>query len=259
MTDYPRGGVAELRCAFLDRPDGVPTDPSAITLTIKDDGGATIAGPWAYPGVIQRELIGLFGYDWSIPEALPLGEYTAVWSATINAVVRTGYELLTVTEGADVVPGQPGSWASSEDVARITGISVTSAVVEQAQAVIDIHAARTYDARDRTGSRDQRYLQLAVAYQAAWMKSQPDYFQRMDLTGVTGPGAATGIAGLAPTGMVLAPSARWALRRVSWLKSRSLHTRAAFTDAGATFANPLVDSEDDDGAWAPLGAGWGGR
>lgn len=252
MANYPQGSIAELRVTFLDRPNGVPVDPTVISLSIYNDVSALVAGPFTYPAQVHRELAGLYGYDWSVPEDLALGEYTAEWRATISGSVRTGYELFSVTEGAVVTPGQPLAWATTEDVERITGVVVSSAVVSQAQAAIEVHSGRTYAARDRTGTRDQGWLKYAVAYQAAWLPSQPDYAQRMDLTGVTGPGAATGTVPLTSTGMVLAPMARWALKRVSWLKSRSLHVRSPFVDDSGS-GRFLNEADDDLFRWAPIG------
>ena len=132
----------------------------------------------------------------------------------------------------------------------MTGVTVTAAQLAQAQIVIDIFSGRTYAAEPRTGSRDKAWLKAAVAYQAAWMPTQPDLFGRLDYTAVPGAAPVTG------TGMVLAPMAKWALRRVSWLKSRSLHVRSPFLDGPGGFgANPLSEASDDAFAWSPMGGG----
>jgi hypothetical protein len=73
------------------------------------------------------------------------------------------------------------------------------------------------------GTRDQHWLKLAVAYQTAWLESQPDAFERIE---VTEAGGATNRTMLTDSSLQLAPFAKDALRRVSWLKSRSLHVRA---------------------------------
>jgi len=141
------------------------------------------------------------------------------------------------------------SWATVEDTTTMTGVTVTAAQLAQAQIVIDIFSGRTYAAEPRTGSRDKGWLKAAVAYQAAWITAQPDLFKRMDLTAVPGAAPVTG------TGMVLAPMAKFALKRVSWLKSRSLHVRSPFLDGSGHVTNPLSEASDDAFAWSPMGGG----
>jgi hypothetical protein len=52
--------------------------------------------------------------------------------------------------------------------------------------------------------------------------------------------------------LVLAPLAKKALNRVSWLRSRSLHVRAPFEDGlgAAVLGGAVVDYDDmDGGGW----------
>jgi hypothetical protein len=48
---------------------------------------------------------------------------------------------------------------------------------------------------------------------------------------------------------VLAPLAKRALGRVSWLRSRSLHVRSPFQDGLGPLSTAVIDSDDDDGGW----------
>lgn len=116
------------------------------------------------------------------------------------------------------------SWATAGDVLTYANATVDDATVLRAQATIDVHSARIYADKDMTSDRDQYWLKLAVAYQAAWLPAQPDAFQRLE---VTEAGGATNRTMFTEQALVLSPNARWALKRVSWLKSRSLHVRAA--------------------------------
>ena len=142
------------------------------------------------------------------------------------------------------------AWASTADVTSLTAATVTDAQLAQAQAVVELHAGRTFDATTRMGSRDVEWLRRAVAYQAVWQLGQGDVFSRLDFTQV-GKDKGTPV-GITETGMTLAPLARQALRRVSWLRSRSLHVRAPFEDGpgpGGGIASGLTDASDASQAW----------
>ncbi|MEV8615687.1 hypothetical protein AB0383_48680 [Amycolatopsis sp. NPDC051373] len=116
------------------------------------------------------------------------------------------------------------TWATVDDVLTYTKITVTDEDLAAAQAQIDVRTSRVYADKAMISDRDQYWLKLAVAYQAAWLVAQPDAFQRLEMTEA---GGATNRSMYTETAIVLAPDARWALKRVSWLKSRSLHVRAA--------------------------------
>lgn len=143
------------------------------------------------------------------------------------------------------------SWASVSDVSTLTGVTVTDAQLTQAQGLIDIHAGRTYAALDRTGTRDAAWLKAAVAYQAAWLTGQPDLFQRLDVTEI--PQDRGTPPAITEKALVLAPMAKWALKRVSWLKSRSLHVRSAFVDgSGALSLSATSEVNDAYESWSAI-------
>jgi hypothetical protein len=138
------------------------------------------------------------------------------------------------------------TWATAADVLSLTGATVTDSQLTQANAALELHAGRLYtDAAARTGTRDIEWMRRACAYQAAWMPSQPDMFSRLDITS-TGNAAGSGVA-LKDHALVLAPLARKALARVSWLRSRSLHVRSAFQDGLGPLSTAITDYDDDDG------------
>lgn len=141
------------------------------------------------------------------------------------------------------------TWATAADVLSLTGATVTDAQLTQANAALELHAGRLYtDAVTRTGTRDIEWMRRACAYQAAWMLSQPDMFSRIDMSAMTQGGRAVGLKDHA---LVLAPNAKRALARVSWLRSRSLHVRSPFQDGlgPAVLGGPIMDYDDDDGGW----------
>lgn len=134
------------------------------------------------------------------------------------------------------------SWAQADDVLTYTGEAVTDAQVMRAQAIIDMFTARTYDALPRIGTRDLYWLKLATAYQAAWMLSQPDMYSRLDFATIS---AGSRPVELKEDTLRIAPLAAKALKRVSWLRSRSLHVRSPFTD-GLTPISSDPDSAGND-------------
>jgi hypothetical protein len=138
-------------------------------------------------------------------------------------------------------------WATIVDVETITGVTVDAGELARAAATIDMEAGRTYDDVSRVGSRDAYWLKLAVCYQAAWLQAQPDAFQRLDIDdGNSG----TGSSRVASRGLVLGPYAKRALRRVSWLKSRSLHVQAPYTDGTSVLGtDPLSPGSDGLYPW----------
>lgn len=134
------------------------------------------------------------------------------------------------------------TWATTADVLSLTGVTVSS--TDQANAVIEMHAGRTYlVAAAKTGTIDLEWMRRAVAYQAAWQLGQADLFTRLDFEAV-GKERGTPVA-ITPTAMTLAPLARMALGRVSWLKSRSLHVRSPFQDGLGPLNSDPTSSEND--------------
>jgi len=136
------------------------------------------------------------------------------------------------------LPDGQTTWATTAEVDDLTAETVTEGQLTQAQAVMDLHSGRTVHSAAEIGDRDLHYLKLATAYQAAWMKHQPDMYSRMDLTEV--PSDAGASAGLNESGMTLGPLARRALRQLSWKRSRSLAVGPA-PRLRAGFVNELSD------------------
>jgi hypothetical protein len=142
------------------------------------------------------------------------------------------------------------AWATTSDVLSLTGQATTQTLLDQANGVIELHAGKVYTlAAANTGSRDIEWMRRACAYQCVWMMSQPDMFTRLDLNAVNQEGRAVGLKEYT---LVLAPLAKRALNRVSWLRSRSLHVRSPFEDGLGVgiLGGPVVDYDDmDGGGW----------
>ncbi|MFD5089326.1 hypothetical protein ACFWMR_01900 [Amycolatopsis thailandensis] len=138
------------------------------------------------------------------------------------------------------------TWATVADVLKFTGKTVGEDKVTMAQANIDLVAGRLPADAERIGDRDQHWLKLAVAYQAAWLTAQPDVFERLDVRS-TGQSSASGEEGW----LQLAPFAKWALKRVSWLGSRSLRVKAPYE--GSDAQRVVYGDDNDPGTWVPIG------
>lgn len=144
------------------------------------------------------------------------------------------------------------AWCTVQDVADATGVTVTGQQLAQAQSDIEIFTNRIYADAARIRARDLHWLGQAVARQAAWIAGQFGLETRLDATQIQQDQVSTS---LKDDGLVLAPMAARALRRVSWMRSRTVHVRSAVEGAGPLMANPLSDGSDDSLVWAPYSGG----
>jgi hypothetical protein len=138
------------------------------------------------------------------------------------------------------------AWATAEDVQQLTGKTVDDTLIDQATAVIEMTQGGRVSSLGTTtvSARNLYWLKLAVAYQAAWMDAQPDYFERMDVDTFTQDGAS---ATLRPDGLRLAPLARTALKRLSWRGMRTIHASTGRLRVGF-----YSDTADDHLHYRPL-------
>ncbi|MFI5687897.1 hypothetical protein [Streptomyces sp. NPDC051636] len=144
------------------------------------------------------------------------------------------------------------AWATAQDVIDCTGVSVTDQQLAQAQAAIEVFTNRIYADTARVRTRDLYWLGRAVAYQAAWLAGQFGLETRMDATQIQQDQVSTTLQG---DGLVLAPMAARALRKVSWMRSRTVHVRSAVEGSGPRLGDPLTDAADDSLVWAPYHGG----
>jgi hypothetical protein len=144
------------------------------------------------------------------------------------------------------------AWASAQDVIDATGVSVTDQQLVQAQKAVEVFSNRIYPDGERMRTRDLYWLGQAVAYQAAWLAGQFGLETRLDATQIQQDQVSTTLTG---DGLVLAPMAARCLRRVSWMRSRTVHIRSAIEGAGPIVGDPLTDGSDDRMAWTPQPGG----
>ena len=152
------------------------------------------------------------------------------------------------------------TWCTVADVLLFTGKTVTDAQLAQAAAALELHLGRTYyetvsnpdGGTVKVGRRDLEWIRRACAYQAGWMLAQPDMYQRLDMDALASTGRPITLKDRA---LVLAPLARRALQRVSWLRSRSLHIRSRFTD-GLSELSPNAGAAAPDAFETFTSMGW---
>lgn len=144
------------------------------------------------------------------------------------------------------------AWASVQEVFTATGATVTDQQLAQAQDDIEIFTNRIYTDTPRIRTRDLYWLGRAVARQAAWIAGQFGLETRLDATQIQQDQVSSTLTG---DGLVLAPMAARALRRVSWMRSRTVHIRSAIEGAGPLVGDALSDGSDESMVWAPYRGG----
>ena len=149
------------------------------------------------------------------------------------------------------------TWATTSDVTTYTGLSVTAAHVEQAQAIVELFADTTEDASD-AGTifpKNLRLLKLAVAYQAAWITQHPDAFTNLDLTNYNQDQVSGTLAHA--NALILAPLAKRAIDRLSWKRTRPLRIGPRNPLGQIPRTQNLISAvlDDDDPRWTPIGGG----
>lgn len=146
-------------------------------------------------------------------------------------------------------------WATAGDVAIYTGVTVTSAQVAQAQAVVEIFADTTSDASDagNISGKNLRLLKQAVAYQAAWITQHPDAFTNMDVSSVSQDQVSATF--LHANAQILAPLAKRCIDRLSWRRMRPLRMRHGGRLLSRTLNVTSADADENDPRWRPLSHG----
>jgi hypothetical protein len=144
------------------------------------------------------------------------------------------------------------TWATPQDVIDCTRVSVTDDVLRQAQKNIEVFSGRIYLDTDRIRTRDLYWLGQAVAYQAAWIAGQFGLETRLDATQIQQDQVSST---LKEDGLTLAPMAAKSLRRVSWMRSRTVHIRSAVEGSGPLIGDALSDGSDMRMTWTQYAGG----
>lgn len=153
------------------------------------------------------------------------------------------------------------NWATVQDVLNYTGVTVDDVDISMAQGIIDLFSETTSEsALNEDGSstgiisrKNLRYLKMATAYQAAWMQEHPDVFSNIDTSTYSEDGISATQANT--SAHILAPLARRALHRVTWLRpNRSVKIGRPVTPLPAVSYGASRDSApaDDERPWTPM-------
>lgn len=228
-----------------------PTDITAATIEVAFTEGAPTTGDWHAPSetvTFSTDGLTATASDLITADTNPAGLYEC-WIRAVSGITRSKHTGYLDTTG----PAASSTWATVDEVAGITGRTVTDVQVEQAQAVIDLYANRTVDDEDAIAARDQNWLKKAVAYQAAWMLDQPGYTSRSAVTGVNQDGDITQFT--SDRSVTLAPLAMRALGNLSWKRTRTLFTEPEFARLRSRILQPgegIPEGWDDEHPWAPM-------
>lgn len=188
------------------------------------------------------------------PFALP-GIYNLYLRLTATA---GGTETFFATDIRVLALGVANGWATTGDVRSITGETITEDDLADAQNVIELYASRTYTGSSVNSSirqKDLDWLKKAVAYQAAWMPTQPGYLGKHSVKEVSQDGAQIVYAGSTQANnsalIMLAPLAMRALKNVSWLRSRTIKVKSP-TFQGDHPSYGDYKRNDDHPGWRPM-------
>lgn len=111
------------------------------------------------------------------------------------------------------------TWATTDEVFEITGVTVDRPQLEQAESVVSLFSGRTPETLDRIAPRDQYWLKQAVVWQAAWQASQVAFAQRSAAESVSQDGVTVNYG--TEWQLILQPLAARALKNLSWKRGRT--------------------------------------
>lgn len=113
------------------------------------------------------------------------------------------------------------AWCTGADVVALTGKPADEEKIQIAQAHIELFVGRTEAlATAELSTKDLEWLRRAVAYQAVWLEGQADIDTRLNVIQMAQDGQQATLVGDA---LVLAPLAKMAIRKLSWMgRNRSI-------------------------------------
>lgn len=115
------------------------------------------------------------------------------------------------------------SWATPSETLAYTRISVSQDNLDAAQFMIELFADVVYGQTANISTKNLRLLKMAVAYQAAWMTEHPDLFTHTDIQSINQDGIF--YVHQHENSYLLAPMARRALKRLSWMRNKNIRIR----------------------------------
>lgn len=120
MLQVGQGGTITLRVQFQDG-TGALTDPANPRVAILDPVGAVVESDL----VPVRDSLGSYHYDYAVAADAQLGDWTAVWTGSINGVAVQGNEEFEVVGAGMVLPAEGGTLLTVAEYKAATGQSGT--------------------------------------------------------------------------------------------------------------------------------------
>lgn len=147
----------------------------------------------------------------------------------------------------NVVTPVAGQWATIESIADVTGVTVTDRERKTATAIIvDLVGLIEGVTRPDITDRDLYFLGHAVAWEAVWIRDNPDLFSPADVVAASQDGESASFRNV--DAHILAPLARKSIRRLSWKQP----TRPGDRQRESGRINVLDEDYDDSLAWRPV-------
>lgn len=113
------------------------------------------------------------------------------------------------------------TWATAEQVTAMTGVTVDTATLATASAMIDTYAGVSEEMPEEAITpRDRMFLRKATIWQATWVSGKPGILTQRESARSTSADSVT-ITRNGPSDIMLAPLAARELRNLSWYGTRS--------------------------------------
>lgn len=140
------------------------------------------------------------------------------------------------------------AWATVEQALSYTGKSVDLEELAAASGIITIYAGATEDQPEPSITAiDRRWLAMATAFQAVWMRGKPGVLEhRESHTSSSADGVSVQRA--ADAQIILAPLAARTLKNLSWLGVRTIQHGVTMLPKGSF----LAEEADERHSWTPL-------
>ncbi len=138
-------------------------------------------------------------------------------------------------------------WATEPQILALTGAAVNSLTRSMAVNAIELACGLIEEVeRVDISDRDRYWLKVAVGYQAAWLNAQPDWLERNAVSSVSADGQSAQQGN--PDWLVLAPLARKAVRKLSWVRRDAIRALPP-----RRYVDVNSEAFDDALPWSPLG------
>lgn len=237
MTNAVSGTPVVLLAQFvLNGASATPELPLTLTITPASGGAAIVTTT-----DLGNPATGIYSYEWTPPTVTEPTNYIAVFDPAGDDV--------SATEIVTVFPASTLTWATTAEVANITGKAVSAEAVALASSIISTFSGADVEApTDSITPVDRRHLKRATAWQAAW--SKPGLIeQRENADSITSDTQAITRGDRAD--VMLAPLARRELLSLSWVGTRSAIVRGPRPRTPDAM-NFLNEESDSYGYWRDL-------